>query len=134
MDIPKKLGIKDTDFRIVFGGTKIDFDPDKEDYNRKEHGYSLESAAYLFERWILPIPSTPFITSDPIERNGEIRHQHIGVDDSGNVVFIVTTMRAEETVRVISFRRAHKEERELFESLTGYNKANAADAKSRAAD
>ena len=134
MDIPKKLGIKETDFHVVFGGTKIDFYPDKEDCNRKEHGYSLESAVDLLERWILPISSTPFITSNPIERNGEIRHQHIGVDDSGNVVFIATTMRAKETVRVISFRRAHKKERELFESLTGYNKAHTADATSRAAD
>ncbi len=131
MDIPKKLGIKDTDFRGVFGSTKIDFDPDKEDYNRKEHKYSLESACDLLERWIFPIQSTPFITSDPVEKNGEIRHQHIGIDDSGNVVFIVTTMRAEETVRVISFRKAHKKEIELFESLTGYNKANSADAKKR---
>ena len=45
MDIPKKLGIKDTDFRGVFGRTKIDYDPDKEDFNRKKHGYSLQSAA-----------------------------------------------------------------------------------------
>ncbi len=123
MDIPKKMGIKDTDFRVVFGGTKMDYDPGKEDYNRKKHGYSLESAVDLLERWILPISSTPFITSDPIEKNDEIRHQHIGVDDSGNIVFIVTTMREEETVRVISFRRAHKKEQELFKSLTGYNKA-----------
>lgn len=99
-DIPKKLGIEQPDFRVVFGGTRIDFDPDKEDYNRKEHEYSLQSAVDLFERWILPIPSTPFITSDPVERNGEIRHQHIGVDDSENTVFIVTTMRAKEIVRV----------------------------------
>jgi len=134
MDIPKKLGIKETDFRVVFGGTKIDFDPSKEVYNRTKHKYSLQSAVDLLERCILPIPSTPFVTSDPIERNGEIRHQHIGVDDSGNVVFIVTTMRAGETVRVISFRKAHEKERELFESLTGYNVANSADAKNRAAD
>ena len=123
MDIPKRLGIKETDFRVVIGRTKIDYDLNKEDYNRKEHGYSLESAVDLLERWILPIASTQFITSDPIEKNGEIRHQHIGVDDSGNIVFIVTTMREDETVRAISFRRAHKRERELFESLTGYNKA-----------
>jgi len=122
LDIPNKFGIKKTDFRGVFGRTKIDFDPDKEEINRKKHQYSLLSAVDLLERWILPIASTPFITSDPIEINNEIRHQHIGVDDSGNVVFIVTTMREDETVRVISFRRAHEDERELFKSLTGYNK------------
>jgi len=128
MDIPKKLGIKETDFRGVFGRTTIDFDPEKENGNRKKHGYSLESAADLLQRWIFPIPSTPFITSDPIERNAEIRHEHLGVDDSGNVVFIVTTMRAEEVVRVISFRRANKRERELFESLTGYRRKNTVDS------
>ena len=122
MDIPIKMGINEVDFRVVFGGTEIDFDPDKEEYNRKKHKYSLQSAVDLLERWILPIPSTPFITSEPVERNGEIRHQHIGVDDYGNVVFIVTTMRKEETVRVISFRRAHEKERKIFESLTGYKK------------
>ena len=41
MDIPKRPGIKKTDFRVIFGGTKIDYDPKKEDYNRKEHGYSF---------------------------------------------------------------------------------------------
>jgi len=122
MNIPKKMGIKETDFRVVFGGTKIDYDPDKEDYNRREHEYSLASAVDLLERWIFPTSSTPFITSDLIKKNGEIRHQHIGVDDNGNVVFIVTTMRKDETVRIISFRRAQKKERDLFKSLTGYNK------------
>ena len=63
LNIPKKLRIKETDFRVVFGGTKIDFDPDKEEYNRKKHKYSLQSAVDLLERWILPITSTPFITS-----------------------------------------------------------------------
>jgi hypothetical protein len=38
-------------------------------------------------------------------------------------------MRAEETVRIISFRKAHEKERERFELLTGYNKANVADIK-----
>ena len=123
MDIPKKLGIRDSDFRGVIGSTQIDYDLDKEDSNRKKHGYSLASAADLLWRWILPIASTPFITSDPIDVNGEIRHQHIGVDDSGNIVFMVTTMREDETVRVISFRRASKEERNLFIQGTGYNKA-----------
>lgn len=122
MDFAKRLGIKDTDFRLIFGHSKIDYDPEKEENNRKKHGYSLESAVYLLERWILPIESPPFITSDPIENDGEIRHQHMGLDDAGNVVFIVTTMRPDETVRVISFRRASEEEREAYYSVTGYNK------------
>ena len=122
-DIPKKLGIKATDFRLVFGTSRIDYDPNKETINREKHGYSLESAVYLLERCLLPISANPkFITSEPFTEGGEIRHQHMGVDDAGNVVFMVTTMRPDETVRVISFRRANIEERELFRSLTSYSK------------
>ncbi|WP_431067483.1 BrnT family toxin [Methylotuvimicrobium sp.] len=124
MDIPEKLGINETDFRLVFGYSKIDYDLEKDESNRKKHGYSLESAVYILQNWLLPIQSHPFITSDPIIKGDEIRHQHIGVDDENNVVFIVTTMRTDETVRVISFRRASKEERQIFADHSGYNNAN----------
>ena len=45
---------------------------------------------------------------------------HMSVDDNGKVVFMVTTMRPNETVRVISFRRASDQERAKFQVLTGY--------------
>jgi uncharacterized DUF497 family protein len=44
----------------------------------------------------------------------------MSIDDNGKVVHMVTTMRPNETVRVISFRRASKEERQKFFELTGY--------------
>ncbi len=119
-EILKKLGIEAEDFRLVFGRSKIDYDESKEEINRKQHKYSLESAVYLLERWLLPIESPPFITRK-VEKSDETRHEHMGVDDEGNIVFIVTTMRPDETVRVISFRRASKEEGKLFIELTGYN-------------
>lgn len=118
-----KLGIKETDFRLIIGSSKIDYDLNKEDKNRKKHGYSLESAVYLLEKWLLPIPSTPFITSAPINVNGEIRHQHMGLDDENKIVFIVSTMRENETIRVISFRKASNEEENTFTMHTGYNKS-----------
>lgn len=121
MDIPEQLGIKETDFRLVFGGSAVDYDHNKELTNRKKHGYSLESAVHILTRWLLPISSLPFITRGPLETNGEIRHEHMGVDDAGNVVFMVTTMRPNETVRIISFRRASEEERDAFFAITGYN-------------
>jgi uncharacterized DUF497 family protein len=52
--------------------------------------------------------------------NGEVRHMHMGVDDGGKVVLMVTTMRPNETVRVISYRRASDVERESFSCRTGY--------------
>ena len=46
------------------------------------------------------------------------------VDDEGKVVFLVTTMRADETVRVISLRRAHPDERDVFMALTGFKEVD----------
>ena len=116
-----KLGVPEWEFRVVFGKTKIDFDPDKELENRKNHKYSLESGVQQLERMVFPIGAPPpRITSDGYFENGEVRHMHLGVDDSGKIVLMVTTMRPDETVRLISFRRASTRERETFHSITGY--------------
>ena len=126
MDIPAKLGIPNYEFRLAFGHTEIEYDPDKEVINRKKHGYSLESAVHFLKRLLLePITlplckQTPYAITDAFEENGEVRHMHMSIADSGAIVLMVTTMRSGEIVRVISFRRAHKEEREKFRELTGY--------------
>jgi len=121
MDVPRRLGIPDYEFRLVFGRTTIDYDPNKEEENRKKHGYSLESAVYILKRLLFPPNnSLPYAVSDAFIENGEVRHMHMGLDDSGYVVFMVTTMRPDETVRLISFRRAHEDERKNFQALTGY--------------
>ena len=107
------------DFRVVIGSSTIDYDPDKEDENRAKHRYSLASAIDIFEKLLLPLPSPPICTRDASTQS-ERRHEHLAVDSDGKVVFIVTTMRPDETIRVISFRRASQEERELFAQGTGY--------------
>jgi uncharacterized DUF497 family protein len=104
----------ETDFRVVIGSTGIDYDPNKEEANRKKHGYSFESAVYLLQRLVLPIPSPLFMTTEPFEENGEIRHNHMTLDDNGHLLFFVTTMRPGETVRVISLRRANGAEEVLY--------------------
>jgi uncharacterized DUF497 family protein len=117
-DIPGKLGIRDHEFKVVIGGTTVDYDPEKENVNRRKHGYSLQSAVHLFERYILPIGGAPpHVVSDAFMENDEMRQMHMSVDDSGKVVLMVTTMRPAETVRVISFRRASEDERK---EITGY--------------
>jgi len=45
----------------------------------------------------------------------------MGIDDEGKVVFMVTTMRPNKTVRVISPRRASEEEKNIVYEVTGYN-------------
>jgi uncharacterized DUF497 family protein len=113
-DVEIKGPWESTDFRLIIGRSKIDYDWDKEEENRRKHGYSLESAVHLLEGMLLPLGRPEVATSDPIDCGGEIRHQHLTVDDSGKVVFFVTTMRRDETVRVISLRRASDQEEEIY--------------------
>lgn len=118
MKITQEFGLPVHEFRLVFGRTKIDYDTKKDDINREKHGYSLESAVHLLERLLLPIGnSIPHAVSDSYIEKGEVRHMHMSLDDSGNIVVMVTTMRPDETVRVISFRRASEGERVTFNDL-----------------
>ena len=112
-------GVPDYEFRLIVGRTRVEYDESKELSNRQKHGYSLESAVHFFEQLLLPIQSKPFLTSDAFIENNEVRHMHMGLDDSGNVALFVTTMRNEETVRIISFRRATETECEEFFRHTG---------------
>jgi len=113
MGIPEEIGIPEWEFRLVFAKTKVTFDENKELENRKKHKYSLMSAFHYFEALMLPIKHEPFMTSDSFVENGEVRHMHMGLHE-GSVVVFVTTMREEEVVRVISFRRASNSESEEF--------------------
>lgn len=122
-EIPERLGIADWEFRVVFGRTRVDYDIDKEYVNREKHGYSLESAVSLMESIMLPMGGPPRMTSGGFLEAGEVRHMHMTVDDCDKVVLMVTTMRPEETVRVISYRRASKEEREKFFAFTGFRES-----------
>lgn len=129
MDIPKKLNIKETDFRLVIGSSGIDYDPNKNEINISNHGYSFDEAIAIFEQMLLPIsPIPPFMVKDSIEVNGELRSNIITIDKHGKVILIALTMRPNETVRIISMRRASKKERNLFTKLIGYNQPNSADS------
>ena len=115
------MSIPEQEFRLVIGGTKVDYDLNKEKANQMSHGYSLGSAAFLVRRIIMPAaPRVPHMVSDAFDENGEVRHMHTTVDDCGDEVLIVTTLRPDETVRVISLRRASRKERELFRASTGH--------------
>lgn len=119
-----QLGVPDWEFRVVLGVTKVEYAHEKERSNRLKHGYSLESAVGLLERMVFPFcGSIPFMTSDAFVEAGEVRHKHMTVDDDGKVVFVVTTMRPNETVRVISYRRASSKERKQFAVGTGFREA-----------
>lgn len=110
----------DDDFRVVLGSTKIDYDENKSAKNVDERGYSFELAVHYLTRLLLPIEQAPFITRVALVDHGETRHEHMTVAEDGEVVFFVTTMRDDETVRIISMHRASKKQRAVFKYYTGY--------------
>ena len=101
-------------FRLVFGVSRIEYDPNKEERNRKEKKYSLESAVHFLQRRMLPVPQPPLVWKGPFEEKGECRYNLMSLDDDGTVVFFVITMRANDVIRVISFRAAHEDERAVY--------------------
>lgn len=109
---------EDSDFRVIIGRTGVVYDPDKEDTNSKKHGYSLLSAVRFLERLSLPFGKpAAFFTSEIYERNGEIRNNHLTLDDEKILVLMVTAMRPDEKVRVISLRKANTKEKDIYINL-----------------
>jgi len=99
------------DFRIIPGSTQIDYDPNKEEKNRRCHKYSLTCAVDILESSALF--QQAFITIDRIMQDDEVRHIHLA-EYLGRIVQFVTTMRENETVRAISMRDASEKEREIY--------------------
>jgi uncharacterized DUF497 family protein len=130
MDFAARTGIPNWEFRLIFGRTRIEYDPQKEQENRRKHGISLESAVALLQRLMMSGITgrrLPFATSDSFNEKGEARQMHLCVDDDGKVLMMVTTMREDEIVRPISIRRASDTERTQFRKLTAYVEPREAD-------
>lgn len=95
----EKLGIEKHQLRLIFGSTRVDYGQTKEQINRDKHGYSLESAAYLLQRRLLPVPQPQLAYRGPVQRNGEYRYELMTLDDDEHtVLFFVVTMRPNEIV------------------------------------
>lgn len=111
-DFHKKLNLQEYDFRVIFGTSGIEFDPKKDAKNFDKHGYSLNEAATIFTSWMTL--QTHWHSSDPYIQNNEIRQNHLA-SYKGKIVHITTTMRAGESIRIISMRPAKAKERKIFE-------------------
>lgn len=106
-------GEKSYGVRLIFGRTRIDFDLGKDATNIEKHHYSLSCALDIFEEVLLF--QKPWVYSDPFMEKGEVRQMHLA-EYEGKIVHIVTTMREDETVRVISMRDASKKERKIYKN------------------
>ena len=87
---------------------KIEWDPEKAKFNLKKHGISFEEAATALSD---PMAATG---ADPDHSITEERYVTFGVSEKGRLV-VVSHTEKEETIRIISARKASKGEKELYE-------------------
>ena len=87
---------------------EFDWDPGKAAANVKRRGISFTEAATVLED---PL-STTF--PDQAHSDGEARFVTIGTSRRGQVLVVAHTER-EETIRIVSARRATRREREFYE-------------------
>lgn len=87
---------------------KIEWDPRKAKSNLKKHGVSFEEAATALSD---PMAATGV---DPDHSLTEERYVTFGISEKGRLV-VVSHNEKDETIRIISARKANKGERELYE-------------------
>lgn len=85
------------------------WDEEKAAANLAKHGVSFNEGATIFGdflSWTYP---------DPDHSQSEERWITIGLSDAGRVLLVSHTEEQEETIRIISARRAVKRERKFYE-------------------
>jgi uncharacterized DUF497 family protein len=88
---------------------KFEWDPDKSEANLKKHGISFNEAATVFGD---PLAIT---FNDPDHSIGEHRFLTFGLSRANQLMVVVHTERRGKT-RIISARRATRQEREIYEN------------------
>src|ERR1700726_4524381 len=92
---------------------RFEWDSAKEQANRRKHRISFEIARHVFE------DADALVEQDRIE-DGEVRWQTIGMIDGALLLLVAHTVAAgddepDETIRIISARRASRRERRRYE-------------------
>jgi uncharacterized DUF497 family protein len=87
---------------------KIEWDPRKAQTNLEKHGVSFEEAATALSD---PMAATG---ADPDHSASEERYVTFGVSGKGRLI-VVSHTEKDETIRIISARKASKGERKLYE-------------------
>lgn len=91
-----------------YGGSRIEWDPAKEDANRRKHGVTFGEAARVFD------PSARAISVFDEEHSvNELRQITIGRITRG-IVVVSWTERDEDSIRIISARFATAAERRMY--------------------
>ena len=87
---------------------EFEWNPDKAELNRENHGISFEEAATVFN------DSLSVTFPDPDHSVGESRYVIIGVSRFGQLLIVSHTDRGVK-VRIISARKATRQERRFYE-------------------
>lgn len=87
---------------------EFEWNPDKTESNYIKHGISFEEAATVFSD---PLSVT---FPDPDHSRGESRYIIIGTSSFGQLLIVAHTDR-DETIRIISARKATRLERRFYE-------------------
>ena len=97
---------------------RFEWDPAKAAANRRKHGVDFEDAIHVFEDpWAL-------FVADRADETGQIRWQAIGLAGGVAVLLVAHTIQedgGDEVVRLISARRATREERKRYEKSRAYD-------------
>ena len=97
------------DVYFVLNGVSFVWNDDKAQINPKKHdGVTFQQAAQVF--------FDPLLVVVDASRNDETRDAVIGLDIRWNLLYVVYIEREDDTIRIISARRATKQEREYYES------------------
>ena len=92
---------------VQLGNYRFEWDEAKNRANIRKHGFHFAEAEIMFRGFILARPDTR-------KDYGEERWTGIGLI-RGRVAFVAFTERSPDTIRVISLRKADREEREEYE-------------------
>ncbi|MBW4690365.1 MAG: BrnT family toxin [Lyngbya sp. HA4199-MV5] len=87
---------------------KFEWNPYKAESNAKKHGVTFEEASTVFNDLL----SVTF--PDPDHSVGESRYVIIGISRFGQLLIVAHTDRGEK-VRIISARKANRQERRFYE-------------------
>jgi uncharacterized protein len=86
---------------------RIEFDPKKAASNLKKHGVSFDEAASCL------LDPLALVRDDP-DAGGEVRLVLVGMSLVGRLLTVCYTLCDEETVRLISARKATKKEEKSY--------------------
>jgi len=90
----------------------FEWDPIKSEANLEKHGIDFLGAQTIWDGIVLTFQSEQ-------SQHGEVRHLAIGLYQEREIAVVYT--HREDRIRLISARRARKNEREIYWKSTGQN-------------